>query len=167
MKRFLVPLIAALFLLPALACGSTTGSGNGATKGQTYTQGQTASIKNWDVTLVAVEHPGKELVWSSFGNKSTAAGEWLVATVKLKNTGTQNFGVNTFDFELQGNGTTYKVSTDAAAYGYADYKKTQQIGGQVPPGVEVTYYVIFDIAPGSSGLALLFKQDKQPRFTLP
>lgn len=166
MKRLTVPLVALLFILPALACGSTSGTG-GSAKGQTYAQGQTASVKNWDVTLVGVERPGKDLVWSQFGNKSTAAGEWLVAAVKLKNTGKTNFGVNSPDFQLEGGGVTYKTSSDMGAFSYSTFKGGAQIGGQVPPGVEVTYYVPYDVAPGATGLALVFNQDTKPKFTIP
>lgn len=166
MKRLAIPLVALLFVLPALACGSTSGTGGGA-KSQTYTQGQTASVKNWDVMLVGVERPGKDLVWSQFGNKSTAVGEWIVAQVKLKNTGKQNFGVNTFDFQLEGGGVTYKTSSDIGALTYSTYKGGQQISGQVPPGSEATVFLPFDVTPGTTGLALVFTQDTKPRFTLP
>lgn len=165
MKRLAIPLVALLFILPALACGSTAGTG--AKKGQTYGQGQTASVKNWDVTLTGVERPGKDIVWSQFNNKSTAVGEWVVAAVKLKNTGNQNFGVNTFDFQLEGGGVTYKVSSDIGALTYGVNKGGQQISGQVPPGSEATIYLPFDVTMGATGLALVFNQDSKPKFTIP
>jgi hypothetical protein len=37
-------------------------------------QNQVVSIKNWDVSVVGVEKPGKELIWSKVNNKSTAVG---------------------------------------------------------------------------------------------
>lgn len=166
MRRFIVPLVGLLFILPALACGSTTGSGGGNATRAPLPQGDTASVKNWDVTLVSVERPGKTLVWSQFGNQSAAAGEWLVVAVTMRNTGKENFGVNTHDFELQG-GATYKVSSDIGALSYSEFKGGQRIGGQVPPGVDVTYHIPYDVAPGATGLVLVFKQDTQPRFTLP
>jgi hypothetical protein len=175
MRRLMIPAMALLFILPALACGSTTGSGGssggsgsgGAASAAPLSQGQTASVKNWDVTVVGVERPGKELVWSQFNNRSTAAGEWLIAVVRMKNTGGQNFGVNTFDFELTAGGAKYNVSTDGGALTYSQFKGGQNIGGQVPPGVEVTYYVVFDVAPGAANPVLTFKQDKRPQFALP
>lgn len=165
MRRFIVPLVGLLFILPALACGSTAGTGGKATRAP-LPQGDTAQVKNWDITLVGVERPGKALVWSQFGNQSAAAGEWLVATVKMRNTGKENFGINTHDFELQGS-ATYKVSSDIGALTYSEFKGGQRLGAQVPPGVDVTYHIPYDVAPGASGLALVFKQDWQPRFTLP
>ena len=138
-----------------------------AVAGQVYALNTLVSVKNWDVAVAGVETPGKELVWSKFGNKSTAAGTWLIVAFDMKNTGNTNFGVNTFDFELRAaNGVTYKVSDDVATYSYSDYKGGQSIGGQVPPGVSVTYYVVFDIAPGTTGLQFVFKQDIKPAFNL-
>lgn len=166
MRRLVIPLVGLLFILPALACGSTAGGGKSATS-PPLVQGDTATVKNWDVTLVSVERPGKELVWSQFGNKSVAVGEWVVPVVKLKNTGNQNFGVNGFDFELQGGGVTYKVSSDIGALTYGTNKGGQQINGQVPPGSEATVYLPFDVTPGTTGLALVFKQGTTPRFALP
>lgn len=166
MRRLTIPLVALLFVLPALACGSTTGSGGKPTS-PPLAQGDTATVKNWDVTLTGVERPGKELVWSQFNNKSTAVGEWLVVVVKMKNTGKENFGVNSFDFQLQGGGVTYKVSTDGGAFSYSRFKGGQSLGGQVPPASEATYYIPFDVTAGATGLALVFNQDTKPKFTIP
>jgi len=128
---------------------------------------QIVSVKNWDLAVAALERPGKELVWSQYGNKSAAAGTWLIVVVDMKNTGNTNFGVNTGDFELNAaGGIKYSVSSDVGAYGYSEFKGGQSIGGQVPPGVNVKYYVVFDVAPDATGLTIKFKQDKQPVFTI-
>lgn len=125
------------------------------------------SVKNWDMAVAGVERPGKELVWSEFGNKSLAAGTWIVIAFDMKNTGNTNFGVNTTDFELQAaGGITYKFTTDFGAISYGTFKKGQQIGGQVPPGVTVRYYLIFDVAPDATNLLLVFKQDTKPQFAV-
>ncbi len=133
-----------------------------------YGLNELASVKNWDLAVNNVVRPGKELVWSQYGNKSTAAGTWFVVVVDMKNTGNTNFGVNTTDLELlAANGITYKVSTDGgASYEYSGYKGAQRIGGQVPPGVNVTYHVVFDVAPNATDLKLVFKQDKNPTFAV-
>ncbi len=122
------------------------------------------SVKNWDLAIQKVETPGKELLWSQFGNKSTAAGTWFIVVVDMKNTGNQNFGVNNSDFELKAGTVTYKVSDDLGSYGYSESKGGQRVAGQVPPGVNVTYYVVFDIAPNATDLQFTFKQDKKPVF---
>lgn len=166
MRRYL-PLAAFLLLaVPALACGSATGAGGKATA-TALPQGQTAKVKNWDITLTSVEQPGQALAWSQYGNTSPAAGTWLVPVVRMRNTGTQNFGVNGHDFEVQAGGTTYAVSTDGGSFAYSTFKGGQQLGGQVPPGVEVMYYLPFDVAPNLGGAVLVFKQDTKPRFALP
>ena len=128
---------------------------------------QLVSVKNWDLAVAAVERPGKELVWSQYGNKSAAAGTWFIVVVDMKNTGNTNFGVNTSDFELNAaGGVKYNVSSDLGVYGYSELKGGQPIGGQVPPGVSVRYYVVFDVAPNATGLTLKFKQDKNPFFAV-
>jgi len=128
---------------------------------------QIVSVKNWDLAVATVMRPGKELVWSQYGNKSAAAGTWLIVAVDMKNTGMQNYGVNTSDFTLYGpGGVKYAVSTDPGAYGYSEFKGGQSVGGQVPPGVSVRYYVVFDVAPDASGLLFRFNQDKEPTFAI-
>lgn len=85
----------------------------------------------------------------------------------MKNTGNQNFGVNTADFEMKGaGGTVYKFTSEFGAISYGELKGGQRIGGQVPPGVNVTYYVVFDVAPNATDLQLVFKQDKNPAFAI-
>lgn len=128
---------------------------------------QLVAVKNWDLAVADVTRPGKELIWSQYGNKSAAAGTWLVVVLDMKNTGTQNFGVNATDFTLYGaGGVKYAVSTDMGGYGYSELKGGQRIGSQVPPRVSVRYYVIFDVAPDASGLTFRFNQDKQPTFAI-
>lgn len=143
------------------------GSGGTSVPASASGQGQTVKVKNWDVTVTGVERPGTELVWSQYNNKSTAAGTWVIVAVKMKNTGTQNFGVNNSDFEMRASGgTKYNVSSDGGSYSYSKFKNGGQIGGQVPPGVEVTYYIVFDVAPTATELQFVFKQDKNPIFTI-
>ncbi len=146
------------FIVSGGAAGTSVPAGVSA-------QNQLVSVKNWDITVIGVEKPGKELVWSQFNNKSTAVGTWVVVAVKMKNTGNQNFGVNSFDFEMRASGgTKYTVSTEGGSY--STFKGGQSLSGQVPPGTEVTYYVPFDVAPTATELQFVFKQDKNPIFTI-
>ena len=137
-----------------------------STGAKSYGLNELVSVKNWDLAIQKVETPGKELIWSQVGNKSAAAGTWFVVILDMKNTGNQNFGVNSFDFELKSGTITYKVSDDLSAYTYSEFKGGQRVGGQVPPGVSVTYYLVFDVAPNTSNLQLTFKQDKNPTFAV-
>ncbi|MBI3942951.1 MAG: DUF4352 domain-containing protein [Chloroflexi bacterium] len=52
---------------------------------------------NWEITVGKPEKM-KTLVWSEYGNKTDAKGEWLIIPLTLKNIGKQNFGINNFDF---------------------------------------------------------------------
>jgi len=61
---------------------------------------------------------------------------------------------------------TYKASDKLAAYSYSEFKGGKSLSSQVPPGVEVTYYMVYDINPAATGLTMTFKQDKRPIFKL-
>lgn len=67
-------------------------------------------------------------------------------------------------FELKAGNVTYKVSDGLGTYTYSEFKDGQRVGGQVPPGVNVTYYIAFDVAPNATDLQFTFKQDKKPVF---
>jgi len=149
--------------------GSTTSAPNTGASGGTSVAtalpglNQTVTVKNWDMTVTGVEKIGKTLIWSQFGNQSDAAGTWVVVAVDMKNTGSTNFGINDHDFQLKdGAGNTYKVTSDFGAGGYGESKGGQRIGGQVPPGTTVRYYVVFDVTPTATGLTFQFLQDKKP-----
>ncbi len=210
MRRWLGFGAVLVFLIPAMACGSTTGAATktasaaptaavaasspptgAATRAATvaantapstaasaapasaapkgiYPPNTLVSVKNWDMALNRVEHPGKTLTWSQYNNVSNAAGEWVVVIFDMKNTGNTNFGVNQGDFQLLADGgITYRPSTDGGAIIYSSFKGGQNIGSQTPPGVSVTYYIPFDVAPGATGLTFQFNQDTKPKFTLP
>jgi hypothetical protein len=128
---------------------------------------QVVSIKNWNLKVLGTEKPGKTITWTEFGNTVDAVGTWLIIPVELKNTGNANFGVHTFDFQLKdGKGVTYDHSSELGAFAYSKFKGGQDVGGQVPPGLTVKYYLVFDIAPDANGLKLVFRQDKNPQINL-
>jgi hypothetical protein len=149
-----------------VAAAPSTAPASGPANGQAYGLNELASVKNWDLAIQKVEKPGKDLIWSQYGNKSTAAGTWFVIVVDMKNTGNQNFGVNSSDFEMKSGNVTYKVSDDFGSYSYSDSKGGQKVGGQVPPSVNVTYYIVFDVAPNATDLQFVFKQDRKPTFAV-
>lgn len=125
------------------------------------------TTKNWQLGVTGVDTT-KTLVWSSVGNKQDAVGQWLLISVSLLNTGKENFGVNTWDFEVtDGEGNTYKHSTEYAAIAYPPTKGAKSASSQqVPPGVAVSSILVFDINPAATGLQLVFKQDSKPRVDL-
>ncbi|HEU5330561.1 MAG TPA: hypothetical protein VFU78_20880, partial [Thermomicrobiales bacterium] len=75
------------------AAGKATG-----TAPARYVLNQPATVKHWRIAVTQAQTRGKDLVWSEFGNKDTAAGTWYIVTVTMTNTGNENFGVNTWDF---------------------------------------------------------------------
>lgn len=152
---------------PAASAVATSTTAKAPRGSKVYGLNETAKVKNWDVTVTGVDRPGKELVWSQYGNTSTAAGTWFITIVEMTNTGSTNFGINLFDFELRAaGGVTYRVSTDGGAFLYSTYKGGQQLSSQVPPGVTVRYYIPFDVNPDATDLVLVFKQDTNPAFAV-
>ena len=52
------------------------------------------------------------------------------------------------------------------ARAYSEFKGGARLGDQVPPGVTVEYSLVFDIAPGATGLRLRFNQYQRPTIGL-
>lgn len=147
------------------AIGSSTSGTSGTTTGSRSVQptaapvavGQSVRAGDWEVTVTGVEKM-KTLTWSQFGNTTDAKGEWIIVSLTLVNRGTRNFTMNTFDWELRdGGGVTYSTSTDGATYMYPDFRKINRMGEQVPPGVPFPTVLLFDVAPGATGLQLVLK----------
>jgi len=85
----------------------------------------------------------------------------------MKNVGNQHGGVNVADYQLRTPaGVTYPTSEKVDANGYSQYRGGADVRGQVPPGDEVTLYLLFDVAPNTTGLQLQFNQDNGPLVNL-
>lgn len=127
----------------------------------------TVKTDHWGLTVTGTETT-KTLVWTSVGNKQDAVGQWLMIDASLTNTGKENFGVNTWDFEVvDADGNTYNHSTATAALLYPAYKQAKSASSQqVPPGVATPLILVFDINPSATGLQLVFKQGSNPRIDL-
>ena len=155
-----------LIIVVAVVGASQKGTAVSGTPTPPPSVGSAVVVKNWTLTVVHVDHPGQTITWSSVGNTSKAVGTWLVIQVELKNTGTQNFGVNGPDFSVLSGAVHYDVSSDLGAISYSSLKGGANLGGQVPPGVTATYYLVFDIAPNAANLQLRFNQDTKPVIAL-
>lgn len=120
--------------------------------------GDKVSSGNWEYTVTKVEKV-KTLVWSDFGNKVDATGTFVVVSITLKNIGSRNFGINSFDFELHDSGgVKYNTSDKFETFSYVSYRKLTPLGDQVPPGLEVKSALVFDINPSATALKLVLKQ---------
>ena len=120
--------------------------------------GDTVKSGNWSYTVTKVDRM-KTLVWSDFGNKTDALGQWLIVSMTLRNIGNQNFPINTFDFQLtDGGGTKYDTSSKFEVYSYMSHAKLTNLGEQFPPGIDVKTALVFDINPAATGLKLVLKQ---------
>jgi len=146
--------------------GTADGAGVATAKPQPTTVpmlkiGDTLEAKNWKIKAEGVERVDGDLVWSQFGNKTTAIGQWLIITLEVTNTGNENHTLNTHDFELKtAGGATLKHTTEGAWLGYADFKKMTSLSKQIPPGAVVKTPLLFDIPKGTQGINLVFTQQR-------
>lgn len=175
-RACVVPLLVVLFLV---ACGGGTPT---ATLPPTISVPPTATprpgppahglnelvrIANWEMAVAKVERPGPQLVWSQSGNASTAQGTWLAIAFDLKNIAAQPLAVTAPDFVLSDpEGAIVKTTTDIGGYNYSAFKGGQIVGGAIPPGVTVRYYLVYDVPIAATGLQLVFNQDTKPRFAV-
>jgi hypothetical protein len=126
-----------------------------------HAPGEAVQAGDWNVTVSGIDHPGKTLVWSQYGNKTEAKGEWLVIKLDLVNRGTRNWTMNDHDWSLvDANGVKYDTSTAAGVYSYPGFKKLTSMGDQIPPNTPVSSALVYDIAPGTTGLTLTLKDTK-------
>lgn len=123
---------------------------------------------NWEYTVTKVER-APTLIWSSFGNKTDAKGEWLVVSLTLKNIGTRNFGIARHDFEARdGAAVKYSACDSFACSSWLSHNKLASISSseQYPPGVEVRTALAFDVNPAATGLRLVLKQARDTTIAL-
>lgn len=172
-KRRVHPLAWLLLLGGIVWLVSQAGGGHGTSASGAAAQPtvwpikQAVATKDWTLQVADVSRPGKVLKWSDYGNTVTAAGTFVVVKIDMKNTGTTNFGVNTWDFELKDSaGIIYKHADQTGTSGYSEYAGGKRLGEQVPPGVTVAYFLVYDINPAANGLQLVFKQSGNPVFGL-
>jgi hypothetical protein len=164
-----------LIVIGVLASGSrptttVTPGGTGApvTNAPQAKVGDKVSSGNWEYTVTKVEK-AKTLTYSTIGSgsKVDATGEFVVVSITLKNIGTQNFGINTFDFELQdGASVKYNTSSKFEIFSYIRAQNLTPMGEQVPPGLEVKSALVFDINPAATGLKLVLKQARDTTIAL-
>lgn len=107
----------------------------------------------WEYTVTGVQRT-REVGAGSL--KSTAKGEWFIVRTVLKNLGRQNFGITPDDFGLYDGvrGVTYSPAPPPLAGG--DWVKANGYehgllgygsAAQIPPGVPITYGIVFDVNP--------------------
>lgn len=121
--------------------------------------GDTVRSGNWQYTVTKVERV-KALKYGDFtGSTVDALGQWLVVSLTLTNIGSQNFPINTFDFQAtDAGGVKYDTSTKLEIFSYVRYQRLTSLGEQFPPGVAVKTALVFDINPEATGLKLVLKQ---------
>lgn len=123
--------------------------------------GQPIRAPNWQF-IVQSSQRAREYAWSDFGNKDTAVGEFVIVLLQVANVGNQNFGLNTFDFELY-DSQNRKYNQASNANGFGEWLKRQgrqPMCSQCPPGTAINTGVIFDVAPGLTGLRMRLVQAK-------
>jgi hypothetical protein len=116
----------------------------------------------WELKIINVEHPGKQLQWSDYGKIEEASGTWLVVNISLKNTAQEDSSIHPSNLRI--------IDSQGKIYDhYKDYTITETYelyrGGQlivnklIKPGNKANCYLLFDISPDATGLKLDFKPD--------
>jgi hypothetical protein len=128
--------------------------------------GKTYAVGNWKYTVLqTLRLPriyARNTIDPTRYTYAQPKGEYVVVGLELENIGRENFGLNSWDFQLyDANGIKY-TSTSVYLTGWPKqlgYDGT--VGGgtaKMPPGVAGKYVIAFDVAPGAQGLQLRLVQ---------
>jgi hypothetical protein len=122
--------------------------------------GTTISNGNWAYVVTKVSKPGRTINTGNQFAQLNALGTWVVVYMTLKNIGNQNFDINSWDFKLEsGSGTTYDVTDHSVEMNvWLENVGLRRLGQQVPPGVEFSTALLFDVSPNASKLSLDLRQ---------
>lgn len=125
--------------------------------------GENITAGNWSYVITKVDKPGKTIDTGNQFAKLDALGTWLVAYATLKNVGTQNFGINFFDFELQdSSGIKSKVTDQFSGMTiWLDKLGLKSLGSQIPPGISFDTALLFDVNPDAKGFTLNLVQARR------
>jgi hypothetical protein len=123
-------------------------------------------VGTWAVTVIGITKPGKNMVWSDYGNKTTAAGEWLILEVAIRNNGKSSANLQTDNFGIKDtDNNTYFA--DFYGNAYSEYKGGLYITKAVPPGVTNRSYLAFDVKPGLVDPYMIFLLDSDNYWLYP
>lgn len=154
MRRLLRVVCWLLVALLVTGCGQAgTVPSSPPVAGIPYAAGQ------WEYTVRPGVARHKTLGAASYA-QDTAKGEYVVVGVTVKNIGQRNVGIRGRDFALyDGKNVRYDPATSVYATAWAkangyDGGVLNIASGQLPPGVPVTYAIVFDVTPGTTGLRL-------------
>jgi hypothetical protein len=116
----------------------------------------------WELKVINVEHPGKQLQWSDYGKIEEASGTWLVVHISLKNTALDDSSIHPSNFRIiDSQGKTYDHYKDyTVSETYELYRGGQLIVNKlIKSSNQANCYLLFDIPPDATGLKLDFKPD--------
>lgn len=115
--------------------------------------GSTVRAGNWQYRVVQVD-TAKSLRWgSSDFTVMTPKGIWVAVMLDLTNIGDRNFTLNDWDLELW-DGKTIKYDPNYESSLYSHSIGQSALGEQMPPSVTVRVTLLFDVAPGTTGMKL-------------
>jgi hypothetical protein len=121
--------------------------------------GANVEAGNWRYSVRQVDTQ-KTIARGFFGPK-TAKGTYVLVWIDLTNIGKENFIINLPDFELRDDkGIKYTADYDSDEASKARGQSAIGIGEKMPPGVKTTTTLVFDVAPGTSGMVLYLNQAK-------
>jgi hypothetical protein len=139
------------FLDGGLAAAWADASKTGAALGTktTYKVGNPVAVGNWEYTATRVNR-AKTLVWSNDGTKSDARGIFLSVYLTLKNIGSKNLALHTWDFELHdASGLKYDPHPQTSTL--AQFKQLGVLGAPLAPEQVMNTVLVFDVDSEAKG----------------
>lgn len=129
--------------------------------------GDAVKAPNWEFTVQSAQRAKEFVYFTRPEMKATAKGEFVMVLLRVKNVGNQNFGLNApLDFELH-DAQNRKYAPESfgseSGYYFGEWLKLQNrqpLCIQCPPDVPIETGVLFDVAPGLTGLKLRIVQAK-------
>lgn len=131
-----------------------------------YGLNELVSVQGWELAIQKVEHLGNRFAWSQFSTVLVANGTWFAVIVDMKNTSAAPAAVNLTDFSLQAGDTTFTAPDVNIINAFGQARRAQPLGEPVQPGVSVSYYTIYDVAPDATNMQFTFLQDTKPVFAV-
>ena len=132
------------------------------------TIGDTVRSDQWEVTVLSAQRINGPLVWSEFGNATSASGQWYIVRIKLTNVSKEGRSPDAEDYELRtADGTRFSNFSDRyAVEQWALRNGLRNFGGAVAPGISKTTALAFDINPSARGLQLVYEPAQSRPFYL-
>ncbi len=127
---------------------------NKSGSGGTAKMNQPISVGSWKITVEKTELV-PEIIWSDFGNKQAATGQYLKVYMTTENITDKTDSPKSFDYKVRDSkGAEYATCGELACFAYPEREQRISLNKDTPPRTSSKVMVIFDVAKDASGLTL-------------